>query len=85
MTSLLACKATIYAVDKTISYSSKSVSELNAKLNNDLHSDPFLENFLGGMLSLRVPTKKGVADDRWAWPIKFAMLYRMKLWRYDKA
>ena len=25
---------------------------------------PFLENFLGGVLFLRVPTKMGVADDR---------------------
>ena len=46
---------------------------------------PFLENFPGGLLSLHVLTKKGVADDIWAWPIKFAMLYTMKLWRYGKA
>ena len=48
-------------------------------------SGPFLGNFLGGVLSLRVPTIMGVADDIWAWPIKFGVLYAMKLWRYGKA
>ena len=38
-------EATIYADDTTISYSSKSVSGLNAKLNNDLHC---LEEWLHG-------------------------------------
>ena len=37
------------------------------------------------VLSLHVPTKMGVANDRWACPIKFDMLYTMKLWRYGKA
>ena len=47
---------------------------------------PFLENFLRrGVLSSHVPTKIGVADDRWAWSIRFGVLYTMKLWRYDKA
>ena len=50
-----------------------------------LETGPFLENFLGGVLSLHVPTKMGAADDRWAWSIKFAVLYTMKLWRCDKA
>ena len=38
-------EATIYTDDTTISYSSKSISELNAKLNNDLHC---LEEWLHG-------------------------------------
>ena len=42
-------------------------------------------NFSWGALSLRLPTKVGVVDDRWPWPIKFAVLYTMELWRYGKA
>ena len=49
-----------------------------------LQSGPLVENFLGGVLSLRVPTKMGVADERWGWPIKFSVLYTMKLCRYGK-
>ena len=41
--------------------------------------------FSWGVLSLRVPTKMGVADDRGAWPIIFFVFYTMKLWRYGKA
>ena len=36
--------------------------------------------FSWGVLCLRVPTKMGVADARWVWLIKFAVLYAMKLW-----
>ena len=38
----------------------------------------------GGLLSMRVPTKTGVADDGWAWPIEFGVLRVMKLWRNGK-
>ena len=51
-----------------------------------------LGNFLEGVLSLRVPIKNvrgrgkmGVVEERWAWSIKFAVLYKMKLWSYGKA
>ena len=38
------------------------------------YTEPFLENFLGGgVLSLHVSTKTGVADDRWAWQINFCV------------
>ena len=41
---------------------------------------PLVQNFLWrGVLSLRVPTKMGVTDDIWAWPIKFAVLCTIKL------
>ena len=44
-----------------------------------LHSGSFLEyileNFLGeGGVKLAGADKKGVAGDRWAWPIKFGVL-----------
>ena len=46
----------------------------------DQRTGPFLKKFRRRRgLSLRVLTEMGMADERWAWPITFGVLYKMNL------